>query len=514
MGGHDEQQPVRSAAKRPMVTNVDDAAIVASMRAKDPAGLAEAYGSYADRLFTYCTSLLRDRDASADAVQDTFIIAAERIGQLREPDRLRSWLYAIARNECLRIVRVRGRTTALDEAALEGVGAMSDETVDHGADLRQEELSSLVWTAADGLNPREREVLELSVRHQLDGPELAAAMGVSANHAAAVLSKARQQLERALAALIVARTGRRDCSTLDGLLAGWDGAMTVLLRKRVARHIETCTVCTERKRHDVSAAALLGVTPLLVAPLALRERVLGGFGDVELVSYNAGIASRAGRFNRDGFPIPLDRPRAHFGWQAPAVAAVGAAALMVSGIVLLGETTDAALNITAPPSVSAPPSLSPGSPTPPSLSPTPTPTPSAMPSTSAPPPQTSTEPETSEPPPTTSEPPPPPDLLIIYCDPELTDGCKAVTMENGQTVVWLMTEGDEKIEVIATEDSAWLVVNTRQPMVITPGIPTRVAFGMASGTKPGCPVLVTFAVSGTAETELLTVHSGGLCLTR
>ncbi len=498
-----------------MVTNVDDSTIVAAMRERDPVGLAEAYSAYADRLFTYCASMLRDRDAAADAVQDTYIIAAERISQLRDPERLRSWLYAIARNECLRIVRVRGRTTALDEATLEGVGAMSDETVDVGAELRQEELTTLVWTAADGLNPREREVLDLSLRHRLDGPDLAAAMGVSANNAAAVLSKARQQLERALTALIVARTGRRDCETLDGLLAGWDGAMTVLLRKRVARHIETCSVCTERKRRDVSAAALLGVTPMLVAPLALRERVLGGFGDVELVSYNAGIASRAGRFNRDGFPIPLDLPRARFGWQAPAVAAIGAAALMVSGIALLGDTTDAALNITAPPSTSALPSLSPTTPTPPSPSPTPSPTPSEVdsaptPTTSAPPPPTTTEPETSDPP-TTSEPPPPPDLIIIYCDEALTTKCTGVAID-GIGTVWLATESEADIEIRASLKPGWLVV---RPTIAIVSADDPEPIALRAAGEPGCPVKVTFTERETNETEVFTVsHSDAKpCLT-
>ncbi|MGH8773732.1 MAG: RNA polymerase sigma factor [Jiangellaceae bacterium] len=479
---------------------MDDAAIAASMRAKDPAGLAEAYRAYADRLFTYCASMLRDRDAAADAVQDTFVIAAERIGQLRGDDRLRSWLYAIARNECLRIVRVRGRTTALDEAALEGVGAVTDETVDLDSDVRQEELTTLVWTAADGLNPREREVLDLSLRHRLDGPELAAAMGVSTNLAAAVLSTARQQLERALAALIVARTGRRDCVTLDGLLAGWDGAMTVLLRKRVARHIESCTGCTERKRRDVSAAALLGATPMLVAPPALRERVLGAYGEVELVSYHAEIAKRAGRFNRDGFPNPLDMPRMIFGWRAPAVAAAGVAALMVGGMALIGGTTDAALTLTPSPAPSATPT-----PTPAPTASAPSPSPMTTPAPSATPPPTSPGPETTQPPPSTPEPPPSPDLIVIYCDPVLANECDSLTMVRRQATVWITTESAEPMEILATTTSGWLVVSPSS-MVVVPDQPVPISFGSAS--EPGCPARVHFTIPETDEVERFTVvHS-------
>ena len=93
-----------------MVGAVDDAGIVTALRARDPAGLAAAYDEYADRLVAYCAGMLQDRDAAADAVHDTFVIAFERADQLRDPAKLRSWLYAIARNECLRTLRGRQRT--------------------------------------------------------------------------------------------------------------------------------------------------------------------------------------------------------------------------------------------------------------------------------------------------------------------------------------------------------------------------------------------------------------------
>jgi hypothetical protein len=46
----------------------------------------------------------------------TFVLAASRLAGLRDPDRLRPWLYAVARNECYRRLRARNRTTGLQEA--------------------------------------------------------------------------------------------------------------------------------------------------------------------------------------------------------------------------------------------------------------------------------------------------------------------------------------------------------------------------------------------------------------
>ena len=77
------------------------------MRTGDPRGLEGAYRRYADRLHAYCRSLLRDGDAAADVVHDTFLIANRHAGDIRDPDRLQAWLYTVARRECLRVLRAR-----------------------------------------------------------------------------------------------------------------------------------------------------------------------------------------------------------------------------------------------------------------------------------------------------------------------------------------------------------------------------------------------------------------------
>jgi DNA-directed RNA polymerase specialized sigma24 family protein len=84
---------------------MQDRELVAAIVAGDPDGLAEAYDRYAAPLYTYCRLMLPDPDprgGAALAVQDTFIIAAARLQGLHDPDQLRPWLHAVARNECLR----------------------------------------------------------------------------------------------------------------------------------------------------------------------------------------------------------------------------------------------------------------------------------------------------------------------------------------------------------------------------------------------------------------------------
>ncbi len=82
-----------------------DAELARAAAAGDRGAFAGIYDRYADRLHDFCVGMLRDRDGAADCVQDTFCTAATRLPQLREPDKLRPWLYSIARNEALRRIR-------------------------------------------------------------------------------------------------------------------------------------------------------------------------------------------------------------------------------------------------------------------------------------------------------------------------------------------------------------------------------------------------------------------------
>jgi len=56
-------------------------------------------------LYSYCRSMLREPAGAADAVQETFLVATARLRQLRDRRTFRPWLYALARNECLRRLR-------------------------------------------------------------------------------------------------------------------------------------------------------------------------------------------------------------------------------------------------------------------------------------------------------------------------------------------------------------------------------------------------------------------------
>src|ERR1700756_729246 len=124
--------------RRTTVMPMQDREVVAAIVAGDPDGIAEAYDRYAMPLYSYCRSLLREPADAADAVQDTFLVATAKLRDLRDPAKLRPWLYAVARKECVRRLRAGTVLSALDEA-----GDVPSHAGEVGAAAERAELQQL-----------------------------------------------------------------------------------------------------------------------------------------------------------------------------------------------------------------------------------------------------------------------------------------------------------------------------------------------------------------------------------
>jgi RNA polymerase sigma factor (sigma-70 family) len=339
-----------------------DSEVVASIVAGEADGLAEAYDRYADPLYTYCRSMLGDSADAADAVQDTFVIAASLLAGLRDTELLRAWVYAVARGECLRLLGARTAPAAPAQAPeVTGGGAEAGDQPERTG------LRALAEDAAAGLNPAEREIIGLHLWQGLDATEIAAMLGVSHGHAQSLVSAAMDQLEASLAVLAVGRASPAECAVLAHMLAGWDGMLTPELRWWVYPHIKRCGSCAARRTVLLDPAALFGMTPAAAMaagaeeslrgtpgpPQALREHTLAlAIGQTpSAIAHRAAVLSRTPPPRPDGFPEPLQAPKAgllHAAAQgawlssprrqaAAAAGAVLAVAIAAVGFTLIGN---------------------------------------------------------------------------------------------------------------------------------------------------------------------------------
>jgi RNA polymerase sigma factor (sigma-70 family) len=141
-------------------------------------------------VWRYLRRLAGSDDAAGDLAQDTWLRVLRGIASLREPARLRPWLFGIARRVAMDRLRRQYVRAADDEAVLDDIAA-PDTDAALEADL------AALESKLEALPLRERETLALFYLRELSIEEIAALLAVPAGTVKSRLFRARQLLRDA-----------------------------------------------------------------------------------------------------------------------------------------------------------------------------------------------------------------------------------------------------------------------------------------------------------------------------
>ncbi|RPJ84749.1 MAG: sigma-70 family RNA polymerase sigma factor, partial [Acidobacteria bacterium] len=119
----------------------------------------EIYERHYSRLHGYASSMLRDRAAADDVVQEAFLRVRTNLDALREPEKLSAWLFRIAHNLCMDHLRARRSARVDSDADPESAGAAEGRGAER--DLERGEMSNCVRAKVDSLRPADRAVIQL-----------------------------------------------------------------------------------------------------------------------------------------------------------------------------------------------------------------------------------------------------------------------------------------------------------------------------------------------------------------
>jgi DNA-directed RNA polymerase specialized sigma24 family protein len=381
-------------------TLMDDATLVSRAVGGDRDAFAAVYDRYSGAVYDLCTAILRNPEEAADATLDSFLRAARELVNLRDRSRLRLWLLAVGRHEAT------ARADRRRNAGWPGPGGPGD---------------AQDWDPVESLSEDDRAVLDLHLRHQLEGEELGAVIGLRPAAADARAAKLRAMAETSVGALLLSRADGvggdgAPCAGLAQVLEGWDGRFTPAMGVRINRHAKRCDACQARRMMLLERLQAMATLPFADAPawlrpelmlrmeLAVSSRTLPGWGEDGFppgIGAGTGAGARAGaRGGRGG----------RGGGRSRKSVAVGVAVVVLaaSGVFLVthdwgGDSTVSASGrstSTRPTATTAVP--------PPTTAGPPTTAPVAVVPTTSPLPSTSLPPTTTGPPATSPQPAPPP----------------------------------------------------------------------------------------------------------
>lgn len=255
------------------------AGLVASGRER---AFAVLYERYHKPLYRYCLALLRNETDAQDVLQSTFASAlgALQVGRRNAP--LRPWLFRIAHNEAITLLRRRrAGEHELSDAVLPPVASAADQ-----ADERAR-IALLVADLAE-LPERQRGALLMRELNGLPHVDIAVVLGTSVGAAKQAIFDARTSLlEFAEGRAVACEEVRRTISERDG---------RALRGRRLRSHLRDCSSCAafaaaiSERRSDLKAIAPLPAAAASAALLAQLARSAPWHG----AGSGAGAAGTAG----------------------------------------------------------------------------------------------------------------------------------------------------------------------------------------------------------------------------
>lgn len=229
----------------------------------DERAFAAIFRRYHQGLYRFCLAIVGNPEDAQDALQNTMVKVMRALpGEERTID-LKPWLYRIAHNESIDLLRRRRESRELDvEQIAPGYGLAEDAAT-------RERLRRLVADLKE-LPERQREVLVMRELSGFEFEEIASALGTSGAVARQTLYEARQSLRQM-------EEGREmSCATVTRALS--DGDRRVTRRRDVRAHLRACASCRAfgeeiaGRERDLAALSPLPV----VAAAGMLHGLLGG----------------------------------------------------------------------------------------------------------------------------------------------------------------------------------------------------------------------------------------------
>lgn len=206
----------RAALEKAGLTNTtDEAAFLAALQAGDRAAFAKLVEQYSPQMYRLALKFVSDPQDAEDVLQETFIKALRALPSFEGRANLSTWLYRIAVNEALMMIRKRKpEQISIDMEKEDAEGQVEPvEIVDWcclpEGDLLSSEARQALDRAVDALSPPLRAVFVLRDMDGLPVRETAEALGISEAAVKTRLLRARLKLREALSEYYAERMSER-----------------------------------------------------------------------------------------------------------------------------------------------------------------------------------------------------------------------------------------------------------------------------------------------------------------
>lgn len=183
-----------------------DIRLMLRVRDDDAEAFAELVDRFQHRVVGIMGHLLNSTEEAEDLAQEVFLRVYRNRKKYHPSAKFATWLFTIANNLALNVLRGRQRKPTVSLPAQESgpLGPRPQEqlVIDHGHTpahgLKQRELADIIRRALDELNERQRMAVVLNKFEEMNYAEIAEVMGLTTKAVKSLLSRARSKLREVL----------------------------------------------------------------------------------------------------------------------------------------------------------------------------------------------------------------------------------------------------------------------------------------------------------------------------
>ncbi|MCH5163715.1 MAG: sigma-70 family RNA polymerase sigma factor [Clostridiales bacterium] len=158
----------------------------------DQSALEELVRLYGDALVRFAYCFLSDSYAAEDVMEDTFATLIVKRKKFTEGAKFKTYLFSIARNKCIDVLRAKKRVFRLDNNVANVVKG------DPESDVMLSERNKLIYLCMQQLSEEYREVLNLVYFEGFDIPEVSSILHKSRKQVYNLLARAKTHLKEIL----------------------------------------------------------------------------------------------------------------------------------------------------------------------------------------------------------------------------------------------------------------------------------------------------------------------------
>jgi RNA polymerase sigma factor (sigma-70 family) len=279
--GHTTNGAILGAATIPATRRRSDEQLARAAGRGDARAFEALYERHHSALLSFSRHMLARPDEAEDVVQHAFAAADRAFRAGRVPRSVRAWLFTVARNRCVSLLRARR-----EQASLPDAGVPSTENL--AADVERRDDLRRLLADLRALPDDQRAALLLAELGELSHAEVAEVIGVRPGKVRALVFQARETLLAAASARAI------PCRSIREELAVASGAE--LRRRHLRHHLAGCSGCREYAASVKAQRASLAVLLPVVPSVALREGVLAGLsGGAAATGAGAGVGVLAAK---------------------------------------------------------------------------------------------------------------------------------------------------------------------------------------------------------------------------